>query len=127
MTEIKNKATPAPFPWAVVHEDNGGISIVAADGRAVIGQIAPDQPGLRWCGQRPEIEANAEFIATAGAEIERLSDELAEARRIIANQDASLLAAVQRIGLTPFGCGTPDVLADEIARLRRDLAIARSQ
>jgi|GEM_PF-4421827 len=86
-----------------------------------------DQPGLRRGGQRPEIKANAGFIGTASGVIERLRGELGEARQIITKRDAALSAAVERVGLPTFGCDTPDVLADEIVRLRRDPAIARSR
>lgn len=54
------------------------------------------------------------------AEIDALRADLAEARRIIAADDARLFAAGQRVGIIG-GCDTPDDMADAIDALREQI------
>ncbi len=63
-------------------------------------------------------------IARLEAEIDRLRAETAELRGAMQAADERMLKAGERVGLI-FGCDTPAAMADEISRLRSDLAAAK--
>jgi FtsZ-binding cell division protein ZapB len=76
--------------------------------------VAIKQTGVAWCTEQ---------------EFERLcraADEIADLRGTIKQDDARLVAAAERAGISYVGCDTADALADEIAALREDDEIGQA-
>lgn len=55
--------------------------------------------------------------------VQQVAEEIAQYKQIIANHDAALLAAATKAGIPPMDCDTADWLAEEIVKLRAQIAV----